>query len=131
MAKQINVQQRVRLVDDTGTTKIYYDTGTVAYTDVQIDNTLDTVSVTDVNTAVDRDVDGGNVNVGDLLFIKNTGAGAAKIGLNVGTSYYPILLESGESIVWRVHDGPASLVARATSALQTTTLSVTIFNTAS
>jgi len=130
MAKQIRVQQRVRLVDDTGTTKVYYDTGGVEYTDVQIDNTLDTVSVTDINLVVDRDVDGGNVDIGDLLFIKNTGAGAAKIGLNVGTSYYPILLESGESIVWRVHDGPASLVARATSST-ITTLSVTIFNTAS
>ena len=129
MAKQINVQQRVRLIDDTGTTKIYYDTGTVAYTDVQIDNTLDTVSVTDVNLVVDRDVDGGNVDVGDLLFVKNTGAGGAKMGLNVGTSYYPIRLEAGESIVWRVNDGPSSLVARATTSTSTT-LSVTIFNTA-
>ena len=130
MAKQIRVQQRVRLVDDTGTTKVYYDTGGVEYTDVQIDNTLDIVSVADVNLAVDRDVDGGNVDAGDLLFIKNTGAGTAKMGLNVGTSYYPIRLEAGESIVWRVNDGPASLVARATSSTSTT-LSVTIFNTAS
>lgn len=132
MAKQVRVQQRVRLVDDTGITKVYYDTGGVEYTDTQIDNTLNVVSLS-LNLVADSDVDAGNVDTGDLLFIKNTSthqSGTAKIGFNVGTSYYPIRLQAGESITWRVNDAPGTLVARATASV-VTTLSVTIFNTAS